>query len=162
MERLHTIADNLQITITKIDSKSIDQLIGLATQYLVSMSVEFTETQLRSFIDFLTKDEQAIVVAASSETQMLAFLTAYFAPSTGLLSRALIINDLFVLPSHRRQSIATYMYEFAFEYARSDGVHYIRWLARPENAEALSFHRQFQAREGSWIRFTKVLANDAN
>lgn len=138
----------------------VDNVAPLVLDYLSHISVDTNIDRVRFFIDdVIFQSKGIILLARCDDLDISGFLTAFPLPSTGMLGDTLFVNDVYVAPAQRRRGIASALYQFCFSYARSNGFRSVRWLVEADDNDALSFHRELDAEEISWIRFTKRLAH---
>jgi aminoglycoside 3-N-acetyltransferase I len=89
----------------------------------------------------LVAREDALVVAALSDGQPIAGLTAFVLPLTRSELAELFIYDIAVLPAHQRRGIGRRLVETARELAGAAGVATAWVPADNEDVHALEFYR---------------------
>ncbi|MGA1838363.1 GNAT family N-acetyltransferase [Herbiconiux sp. 11R-BC] len=124
---------------------------------------EFYETPLHdekavlvwSWITDETNELECLVaVDESGEVVGLAHFREFARPLAG--SRGIYLDDLFVLPDHRKQGIASALIEGVAEVGRSRGASIVRWITAKDNETARSLYKTV-AEKTQWVTYDKVL-----
>jgi len=55
--------------------------------------------------------------------------------------KTLYIDDLYVIGEYRRKGLGKTLITRAFDYARANGCHSVRWLVKRSNIKAIAFYR---------------------
>ena len=117
----------MEIVRISVDNEDlIRNLIPLFDSYRQFCGCSSNRKAIGNFIyDRLENDECVLFAAldeASSSHAILGFVNLYPSFSTLLLSRIVILNDLYIRPDVRRQGIATKLLKQARSYAESIGA----------------------------------------
>lgn len=89
-----------------------------------------------SFLRERFNHAQSVLFLASSEGLAVGFTQLYPSFSSVSLARTFILNDLFVVPSHRRAGVASLLLDAAVGHARSLGAVRVTLTTDTKNAAA--------------------------
>jgi len=76
----------------------------------------------RAFLQARVEHGQSVVFLAQNDATPVGFTQLYPSFSSVSLARVFILNDLFVVPSHRRAGVGTLLLDAAAGYARAMGA----------------------------------------
>ena len=78
--------------------------------------------------------------AEPTEGRAVAYISWAFMYNTWH-GKTLYIDDLYVIGEFRRQGLGKTLSIRAFEYAKANGCHSVRWLVKRSNIKAIAFYR---------------------
>lgn len=110
----------MNIVLANLDH--LDDVAMLFDHYRVFYSQLSNLREAEQFInERLLQQDSKIFLALDAETGV-GFTQLYPSFSSVSIRRVWILNDLFVLPSHRRQGLATQLMQASADYARGTGA----------------------------------------
>ncbi len=116
---------------------------ALADYEKLSHEVKATEEALSSCL--FGERRYAEVVLAEKEGEPVGFALFFHSFSTFLARPGIYLEDLFVLPDHRGQGIATAMVAFLARLAMERGCGRLEWAVLDWNAPAIKVYRSLGA-----------------
>lgn len=111
-----------EILIKKATLQDLDSLTLLFDGYRVFYKQESDHKAARAFLQERLENEDSIIFVASINDNLVGFTQLYFTFSSVSVSRVLILNDLYVYPDHRNQSIASTLMRHAQAYTKEIGA----------------------------------------
>jgi ribosomal protein S18 acetylase RimI-like enzyme len=110
------------MNIKKISMKELDDLVLLFDQYMVFYNQPSAPDKYREYLtERLKKDEATVFIAYSLKNEPVGFVLNYHSFSSVSLGKIIVLNDLFVVSSHRKQGIANGLIDCSFKLAKSSG-----------------------------------------
>lgn len=127
-----------RLKIVRATRGHIAQLVPLFDAYRVFYGQESDPGAARSYLlDRLAQDESVIFLASDKESERpLGFTQLYPSFSSVNLRPLWILNDLYVVPSHRRQGIGRALMKTAHLFARETGAHAVTLATAVDNVHA--------------------------
>lgn len=92
------------------------------------------------FIADRFRNQDSTIFLALDDDNGVGFTQLYPSFSSVSMGRVWILNDLFVLPSHRQQGIATQLMQAAADYGRETGVIRLALATEKTNTEAQALY----------------------
>ena len=106
--------------------QDVDQLTDLLEQYREFYGQARSE-QTRSYLMERISRRESVILVAENDDALVGFTQCYPTFSTVSLSAIWLLNDLFVIPDHRRQQVAEQLMQGAEDAAKEAGATRI-WL----------------------------------
>ncbi len=106
--------------------QDVDQLTDLVEQYREFYGQARSEQTPSYLMERISRRESVILVAENDDA-LVGFTQCYPTFSTVSLSAIWLLNDLFVIPDHRRQQVAEQLMQAAEDAAKDAGATRI-WL----------------------------------
>lgn len=97
--------------------------------------------------------------AAFLDGQAAGIIHYYFHPSTWAKGEGCHIQDLFVVPSARRQRVAQALIGFVADEAKHHGSHVVHWNTRSENEGANHLYAKIAQRSDRILYFLPLAEN---
>lgn len=95
------------MNIKQISVEELDDLVPLFNQYMVFYNQPSEPNKYREYLSQrLNKGEATVFIAYSSENEPMGFVLNYHTFSSVSLGKVIVLNDLFVVPSYRKQGVA--------------------------------------------------------
>lgn len=66
----------------------------------------------------------------------IGFATVYFTYTSTIAAKVAVLNDLFVLPTHRRKGIGKQLIEHCHTYAKENEAVRLQWVTATDNVDA--------------------------
>ena len=90
-----------------ISIEQLDDLVHLFDQYMVFYGKESQPQKYRDYLQQrLSQNEAHVYIAYDPDNRPLGFVLNYLSFSSVSLGKVVILNDLFVIESHRKKGIA--------------------------------------------------------
>ncbi len=118
--------NNQRINVRPSELQDVDQLTDLVEQYREFYSQARSE-QTRSYLMERISRRESVILVAENDDALVGFTQCYPTFSTVSLSAIWLLNDLFVIPDHRRQQVAEQLMQAAEDAAKEAGATRI-WL----------------------------------
>ncbi|BAJ02561.1 GNAT family N-acetyltransferase [Shewanella violacea] len=94
-------------TTKQISIRQLDDLVHLFEQYMVFYGKPSQPQKFRDYLQQrLSRDEAHVYVAYDPDNRPLGFVLNYLSFSSVSLGKVVVLNDLFVVESHRKKGIA--------------------------------------------------------
>ncbi len=107
------------MNIEKILIDKLDDLVPLFDQYMVFYKQASAPTKYRGYLKERLANEEATVFVAYSDNKPVGFVLNYHTFSSVSLAKIIVLNDLFICASHRKQGIANKLIENVIELAKA-------------------------------------------
>lgn len=105
----------------------------------------FTATKEALKADFFGQPNYIKAIVAESEGEIVGFASFFYNYSTFLTKPGLYIDDLFILPSHRRQGLGKAMLGYLAKIATERDCGRLEWLVAVWNENAKAFYQRLGA-----------------
>ncbi len=110
------------MNIKNISIKELDDLVELFDQYMVFYKQPSAPDKYRKYLNKrLINNEASVFIAYGLDNEPVGFVLNYHTFSSVSLGKVLVLNDLFVLPSHRKQGFANSLINNAILLAKKTG-----------------------------------------
>ncbi len=111
------------MNIKNISAEDLDDLVMLFDQYMVFYKQPSAPNVYRKYLnERLKNDEATVFIAYSLENEPVGFVLNYHTFSSVSLGKVIVLNDLFVSSSHRKQGIANRLIDCSINLAKSTGA----------------------------------------
>ena len=102
--------------------EELDDLVMLFDQYMVFYKQPSAPDKYRVYLNERLKNGDAdVFIAYSLENEPVGFVLNYHTFSSVALGKVIVLNDLFVTSSHRKQGIANSLIDCSINLAKSTG-----------------------------------------
>ena len=112
----------MDITVRRASAGDIESILPLVRSYRVFYQQAPDEAGERRFVGKHLRDETSTLFFASDGERAVGFVQIFESWSTVRLAPVLILEDLFVDPSHRLRGIGRALIHAAVAYARETGA----------------------------------------
>ena len=130
----------------------------LFDHYRVFYNQQSNLREAQQFIADRLQHQDSAIFLALDKDKGLGFIQLYPSFSSVSMGRVWILNDLFVLPSHRRQGIAKQLMQAAADYARDTGAIRLALATQKTNTAAQSLYQSLGYRlDQTFDHFTLTL-----
>lgn len=149
-----------KVIVTQAVMADLDRIAPLFDAYRVFYRQPTDLESARRFIlERLSGSESIIFLASDADSGMdWGFTQLYPLFSSVRMSRAWLLNDLFVVPDGRRRGVAQLLMEAATDFARSTGAAIIQLETEVSNAPAQAlYEKEGWARETSSTHYSLTL-----
>jgi ribosomal protein S18 acetylase RimI-like enzyme len=110
------------MNIKNISTEELDDLVMLFDQYMVFYKQPSAPNKYHEYLNERLKNNEAtIFIAYSLEKEPLGFVLNYHSFSSVSLGKVIVLNDLFVASSHRKQGIASRLIDCSINLAKRTG-----------------------------------------
>jgi ribosomal protein S18 acetylase RimI-like enzyme len=108
--------------IVLVGVEQIEALSALFDQYRVFYEQSSDLEAARTFLRERLQNRDSVILTACEDGQIVGFTQLYPSFSSVSMKRIWILNDLFVVATHRRKGIARLLMETAKQYAQETGA----------------------------------------
>ena len=147
-----------RIRVRVATSADVDQLVPLFEAYRAFYQRPADEHTARRFLERrLQNGDSAILLAVDGDEadRAVGFIQLYPVYSSLRMARALILNDLFVDPGHRRLGVARSLMNAARDFARSAGAVSLSLETARDNATARALYESLGwAHDETFLQYT--------
>jgi ribosomal protein S18 acetylase RimI-like enzyme len=127
--------------IIRASIEHLELLLPLYRGYLSFYQRPPDDAKARAFLaERLTRQDSAILLALHGHDTSAGFVQLYPVFSSLRMSRAWILNDLFVDPAYRRHSVARSLLDAANAHARETGASHLELQTARDNSAARSLY----------------------
>jgi len=131
------------MNIKNISTEELDDLVILFDQYMVFYKQPSAADKYREYLnERLTNDEATVFIAYSLKKEPIGFVLNYHSFSSVSLGKVIVLNDLFVTPSYRKQGIANSLIDCSINLAKSTGSIRIDLGTAKDNLSAQSLYEK--------------------
>ena len=140
---------------TVIDS-NFEEVLPLIAIYQEFYGVaDISAERNRNFFSkFINGKSEGVQFIYRHEGEAVAFATVYFTYSSTLAAKVAVLNDLFVLATHRKKGIAKSLIEHCYQYGRSQNAVRLQWLTAKNNETAQAVYNHVGARRSDWVFYS--------
>ncbi|RKF20491.1 GNAT family N-acetyltransferase [Alginatibacterium sediminis] len=106
----------------QISTDEIDDLLTVFDQYMVFYQQRSDPAKYKRYLsERLSNQEATVFIAYNPKHEPVGFVLNYHCFSSVSLGKVIVLNDLFVIESHRQQGIANRLIDCAIDLAKSTG-----------------------------------------
>ena len=110
------------MNIKNISMEELDDLVILFDQYMVFYKQPSAPDEYRKYLhERLANNDASVFIAYSLENDPVGFVLNYHSFSSVSLGKVVVLNDLFVVASHRKQGVANQLINSSVSLAKSTG-----------------------------------------
>jgi len=144
------------VSIQRADQESFNALIPLIAAYQRFYGVEPNEANNAAHFGRLLSDPSRglQLVAVTNDGQVVGFATLYVTLSSLRARSACVLNDLFVLESHRRSGVARRLIAHALQVAKAEGFTELEWMTQESNLGAQNLYDSLGAEHSRWYAYS--------
>ena len=139
----------------------IPALLPLVAGYYADSPVPHTvdEAALQAHLHTLVAPDNPLggLLVATHGERLVGFAFLYFGFNKRALRRTVVLNDLYVVPSARRQGVARALMTATFAWAQAQGAISVDWQTRTSNTRAQGLYDRVGERESGWIHYAHPL-----
>jgi len=158
-------ADELNLSVRRIDFEKIDEVIDLFDQYrMFYKQASDLELAKRFLIERLQNNESVIFVACiefNDTALSVGFTQLYPKYSSVKAVKNWILNDLYVNPAYRKQGIGNKLIDASIDFAKAGGAKYVQIETATDNYTAQSLYESVgfikQAPDAEFIVYRKIV-----
>ncbi|MGS0673825.1 GNAT family N-acetyltransferase [Shewanella sp. 125m-1] len=131
------------MNIKRISIKELDDLVMLFDQYMVFYKQASAPATYRQYLNERLQNADATVfIAYSSEDKPIGFVLNYHTFSSVSLGKIIVLNDLFVAASHRKQGVANSLIDCAIDLAKQTGAVLVDLGTAKDNLSAQALYEK--------------------
>jgi ribosomal protein S18 acetylase RimI-like enzyme len=110
------------MNIKNISMEELDGLVILFDQYMVFYKQPSAPDKYHKYLyERLANNDASVFIAYSLENEPVGFVLNYHSFSSVSLGKIVVLNDLFVVASHRKQGVANQLINSSVSLAKSTG-----------------------------------------
>jgi len=102
----------------------------------------------------MLEGNEGVQLVAEADGDLVGLATLYVTWSTFTGTRIGIMNDLYVVESHRGSPVATALFEACRAECRSRGLTEMTWETAPDNHRAQRFYEKVGGRREDWLVYS--------
>ncbi|MAY43627.1 MULTISPECIES: GNAT family N-acetyltransferase [unclassified Neptuniibacter] len=131
------------MNIKRVSIAELDDLVTLFDQYMVFYKQPSALQKHRDYLnERLANDEASVFIAYNVDEEPAGFVLNYHTFSSVSLGKVIVLNDLFVVPSHRQQGIANSLINCSIELAKSTGSIRVDLATAHDNLSAQALYEK--------------------
>jgi ribosomal protein S18 acetylase RimI-like enzyme len=136
----------------------LDALVPLLDQYRQFYQQPSDLAAARAFLTERFNHGESVLFLAHDGDTALGFVQMYPTFSSGSLTRAFVLNDLFVMEAGRRRGVGKALIAAAAQYAKAVGASYLSLSTAKTNERAQAlYHSTGWVREEVYIEYNLML-----
>ncbi len=143
--------------IDRVGADDVEVVLPLLRAYCDFYEGAPSDEALRQLALTLVDDprhEGVQLLARTEDGAAVGFVTVYWTWSTVRARRLAVMNDLYVVPSHRCQGVAAALVVRTVDVARDHGAVALSWDTRADNSHARALYRRLGAVEATdWVDY---------
>ncbi|MFC7391482.1 GNAT family N-acetyltransferase [Scopulibacillus cellulosilyticus] len=144
------------LMIRKAHFHDIPELIDLMNQYIVDF-YEYPrpkESGLESLIiDLQNGKIRGTQFVAELDKKLVGFATLYFTMNTLYVKEFVLLHDLFVLPSARRNKVGERLFQTCLDFTRANDFAYMSWDTAKDNTVAQALYDKMGGKHSPWLQY---------
>ncbi|EJR57973.1 N-acetyltransferase family protein [Bacillus zanthoxyli] len=128
---------------------------------LIRMYMEFYEkpvhekSSLDTLVNTIIKNKDlGLFYVCTVNKEPVGFATLYTTFSTLSMGRAMILNDLFVIPDYRKLGVGDMLFNTCKKYVQDNNYAYMEWVTAKDNIVAQNFYKKQKANKSDWIVYS--------
>ena len=130
--------------------EGLDDLVELFDQYMVFYKQPSAPEKYREYLaERLQNNEATVFVAYSLDNEPVGFVLNYHSFSSVSLGKVLVLNDLFVVPSYRKQGVANNLIDSSVNLAERIGAIRVDLATAKDNFSAQALYEKIGFVKGS-------------
>lgn len=138
------------MNIKQISIEELNDLVVLFDQYMVFYKQPSAPDKYREYLkERLAKSEATVFIAYSSENEPVGFVLNYYTFSSVSLGKVIVLNDLFVAPSYRKQGIANNLIDYSIKLAKDTDSIRVDLATAKDNISAQALYEKIGFVQGS-------------
>ncbi len=138
------------MNIKNISTEELEDLVILFDQYMVFYKQPSAPDKYRKYLhERLSNNDASVFIAYSLANEPVGFVLNYHSFSSVSLGKVLVLNDLFVIESHRKQGIANKLINSSVSLAKSTGSIRVDLATAKNNFSAQALYEKIGFVKGS-------------
>lgn len=137
-----------------VTTANIDEVLPLIRKYQEFYQVAkiSDEKNAAFFTQFCVKNslDKQFAFRDPESNQIIAFATVYFTYTSTIAAKVAVLNDLFVLETHRRKGIGKQLIEHCHRYAKENGAVRLQWVTATDNVGAQKLYDAMPTNKSTW------------
>lgn len=146
---------NGSIRIKRVDVRSLKKILPLIANYQRFYGEKPDARRNRSFFSRLVRQGDRCVqfVALDANDAAVGFATLYSQPSSLTARTACVMNDLYVVPTHRGSGVGQRLVERSRAFALSRRARHLEWMTKTSNTTAQRLYARLSAARTEWYYY---------
>ena len=142
--------------IEPVSAENLDEVLPLIRKYQEFYKVaEIDDEKNRVFFSqFGEHSEKGCLFAYRKQGKLIGFATVYFSFSSTIVSKVVVLNDLYTIESSRGNGVGTTLIKHCASYGKSKGAVRLQWVTAPDNKIAQAVYKSLGAKQSSWEFFS--------
>jgi GNAT superfamily N-acetyltransferase len=105
------------------------------------------------FARFIAPSEDGMLLGAWREDEVVGYACLYWSFTSIAPGETVLMNDLYVDPAHRGQSIGRALIDASAAIARERGALRLEWMTAPHNKTAQRLYDSTGAERSEWVEY---------
>ncbi len=141
--------------IEPISEGQFERLLPLIAAYQRFYEAETIDDERnRAFFSrFIAPSDDGMLLGAWHEDELIGYACLYWSFTSTVPAETVLMNDLYVDPAHRGQSIGRTLIEASATVARERGAQRLEWATAPDNKTAQRLYDSTGAKRSTWIEY---------
>jgi ribosomal protein S18 acetylase RimI-like enzyme len=144
------------VVVRRAERRDLPRLAELMHEYVVDFyrQPEPDPRAMDRLREAMLEGKEGVQLVAEADGDLVGFATIYFSRTTFTGDRIGIMNDLYVVESHRGTPVATALFEACRAECRSRGLTEMTWETAPDNHRAQRFYEKVGGRREDWLVYS--------
>jgi GNAT superfamily N-acetyltransferase len=143
------------LRIEPINAGQMEALLPLIAAYQRFYEAkEINDGRNRAFFSrFIAPSEDGMLLGAWRDGELVGYACLYWHFTSLVPAETVLMNDLYVDPATRSQSIGRALIEASATVARERSAHHLEWATAPDNETAQRLYDSTDAERSEWIEY---------
>lgn len=145
-----------EVAVRRAERGDLPRLAELMHEYVVDFyrQPEPDPGAMERLIEAMLEGNEGVQLVAEADGDLVGFATIYFSRTSFTGGRIGIMNDLYVVESHRGSGAARALFEACRSECRSQGFGEMTWETAPDNHRAQRFYEKVGGRREDWLVYS--------
>lgn len=136
--------------IKRATQDELNQVTALFNQYMIFYKKESNPNKYRTYLkERLDNQEADIFIAYNENQEAQGFVLNYTSFSSVSLGKVIVLNDLFVMPEHRKKGVAEALISRVKEFALESGAIRVDLSTAKDNFNAQALYERIGFEQGT-------------
>jgi len=151
---------NDRLVIRRASGNDVDAIAPLFDAYRQFYRQASDPTAARGFLRDRLSNEESVVLVAEEDGMAVGFTQLYPLFSSVSLGPIFVLNDLFVVPSHRRKRVGARLLEAARALGEAAGAHYLELSTAVDNPAQRLYESSGWVADREFLHYELLLRTD--
>jgi ribosomal protein S18 acetylase RimI-like enzyme len=145
-----------EVAVRRAERRDTPRLAELMHEYVVDFyrQPEPDPGAMEGLVEAMLEGTEGLQLVAEADGDLVGFATIYFSRTSFTGGRIGIMNDLYVVESHRGSGAARELFEACRAECRSRGFAEMTWETAPDNHRAQRFYEKVGGRREDWLVYS--------
>lgn len=141
--------------IEEVTHENLNEVLDLIKKYQEFYGNTINDEKNRAFFSQFIDSDDGVLHLYRIDGKAIGFSTIYNGFSSTQAETVAILNDLYVLPSHRGRGYARELVNHAIRIANLKGYTRLQWLTAQDNSKAQKLYKTIGTIKGCWFFYTR-------